>query len=64
MVGTSDPISCMCVCASLSFFVVIEVEEISEILSKDSQLLSDRARADNSAPGSSSCLTWNFPVIP
>ena len=28
------------------------------------ELLSDRARADTSALGSSSCLTWNFPVIP
>ena len=28
------------------------------------KLLSDCARADNSAPGSSSCLSWNFPAIP
>ena len=40
------------------------VPKISSLSFSKTKLLSDRARADPSAPGASSCLTWNFPVIP
>ena len=40
------------------------VPKISSLSFSKTKLLSDRARADTSAPGASSCLTWNFPVIP